>query len=120
MSASLCETICANLASACGHVSPSPSSTVLLRFSHQDVPPTDGEEWHHRRSAPRTSRALIAACGSSRRGAAIKVADDPLQPGPAAPSVPCDWVRNPGEKTSVMTSSSNTAGKQDPPASDRP
>src|SRR4051794_31562364 len=44
----------------------------LLRFSHQDAPPTDGKARHHRRSAPRASRALIAACGSSRRGAAIE------------------------------------------------
>src|SRR4051794_576058 len=53
---------------------------LIVRFSHQDLPPTDGYARHHHRSAPCASRALIAGCGSSRRGAAIEVADDPLQP----------------------------------------
>ncbi len=39
--------------------------------------------------------------GSLFRGAALEVPDDSLEAWPAASTAPFNWVRNPGEKTSL-------------------
>src|SRR3954453_18863164 len=75
-----------------------------MRFSHQDSPLTDEQERHRCRSAPDAAERRITPGGSLPRGAALEVRDASLQTWPAASTAPFNWVRNPGEKTSMTLS----------------
>ena len=52
--------------------------------------------------------------GSLPRGAALEVPDASLQTWPAASTAPFNWVRNPGEKTSMIEKNASTRFSQEP------
>src|SRR4051795_9824233 len=63
---------------------------------------TDEQERHRCRSAPDAAERRITPGGSLPRGAALEVRDASLQTWPAASTALFNWMRNPGEKTSLV------------------